>query len=365
MNRRTFLKTGLGLAGLSLSGCSISLQTSSVLISVARDPNDQYFIQTFTHNGEVTGCWPIPARAHDIAARPFSSEVVVFDRRPGKLLYHLDWHKPEQAIQTVNSDSLRHFYGHGVFSEDGRWLYTTENNLETLQGVVGIYDAGQGYKRAGEFQLDGSGPHEVAMMPDGETLVVALGGIKTHPDSGRTPLNPDNMKPALLYIDRDSGAELERQVLIDHALSIRHLDVMPDGTVAVGMQYQGDPGVLPLVALHQRGEPLKPVKATEAEWLSFHGYIASVCFMPDNNTLAVTSPRGNRVGLIDVMSGTLKTLIHNRDCSGAARTASGLLAISNGLGGIQLLKCQNGQAEEVSKAQFRHNQWDNHMLSLV
>ena len=353
------------MTGLSLSGCSTTSQSSSALISAARDPDGQYFIQTFTGSGKELGRWPIAARAHDIAARPSSSEVVVFDRRPGRLLYQLNWKQPERAMRSVLSDPSRHFYGHGVFSQDGRWLYTTENNLETLQGVVGVYDAERGYKKAGELALNGSGPHEIAMMPDGETLVVALGGIQTHPDSGRTTLNPDNLKPALLYIDRNTGAELEKQVFIDPALSIRHLDVSPEGTVAIGMQYQGDPDVLPLVALHQRGSPIKSVKATEAEWLTFHGYIASVCFLPDSNTLAVTSPRGNRIGLIDVMTGELKTLIHNRDCAGAAKTASGLLAVSNGLGNIQLLKCHHGRAVEVSMTPFRHSQWDNHMLSLV
>ncbi|WP_062268419.1 DUF1513 domain-containing protein [Endozoicomonas arenosclerae] len=362
-SRRTFLKTGLAFAGLSLSGCSISTRNSSVLISAARDPEGRHFIQAFTADGGKLGRWPIPARAHDIAARPSSSEVVVFDRRPGRLLYQLDWKKP-QEVDSVVSHPLRHFYGHGVFSQDGRWLYTTENDLETLNGIIGVYDAEKGYQKVREFTLSGPGPHEIAMMPDGNTLVVALGGIQTHPDSGRETLNPESLKPALLYIDRNTGDELERQVFVDPALSIRHLGVAPDGTVAIGMQYQGDPETLPLVALHQRGEPLKPVKATEAQWLALNGYIASVCFIPDSQTLAVTTPRGNRIGLIDASSGELKTLIHNRDCAGAATTASGLLAVSNGLGDIQLLKCHQGQAEEVSIARIKGCQWDNHMLSL-
>ena len=374
LSRRAFIKTGLSLAGLSLVGSSLmesntfSSSQNTALISAARNRQGQHFIQIVTMDGgsggTIQAAIPIPARAHDIAARPLSNEVVVFDRRPGQFLYHLDWTNPGAHFTAISSHPQRHFYGHGVFSHDGRWLYTTENDLNNLSGVIGIYDASDRFRRVGEWPLKGVGPHELALMPDGETLVVALGGIKTHPDTGRKTLNPETLSPALLYINRSSGAELERQTFIDPRLSIRHLDISSQGQVAVGMQFQGDPEGMPLVALHRQGEPLKPVVAKEEEWMSLNGYIASVCFLSEADTLAVTTPRGNRIALIDSLSGELKTLIHNKDCAGAARINATELAVSNGRGQIQRMTCRRGEAEVTGTVQYADTQWDNHMLAL-
>lgn len=364
LSRRRFLSAGLTVAALASLGCTVRQKNDKPLISVARDDSGQHAIHIFSSVEEQCIALNIPARAHDVEVRPGTSEVVVFDRRPGKRLYVLDVEHPE-GYQTVESAPDRHFYGHGVFSHDGRWLYTTENRLSDLSGIIGIYDAANGFQRQGEWVLDGHGPHEVAMMPDGETLVIALGGIKTHPDSGRKTLNPDSLQPALLYFNRLLGVEVERQVFVDNQLSIRHLDVSSDGLVAIGMQYQGELAEpLPLVALHRRGEPLQAVQAAEEQWLAFNGYIASVCCLPEASTLAISSPRGNKVGLVDLATGKLKTLLNNRDCAGLARMGDSRLVVSNGQGQIETMECLNGRARVLSHIRYEGIQWDNHMIAL-
>ena len=56
----------------------------------------------------------------------------------------------------------------------------TENNTINLEGKIGIsLLLRQGYKKIAEFDSYGIGPHELIMHPDGETLVIANGGIKT------------------------------------------------------------------------------------------------------------------------------------------------------------------------------------------
>ncbi len=42
-------------------------------------------------------------------------------------------------------------------------------------------------------------------MPGGRRLVVANGGLRTHPDTGRETLNPDDMSPNLALIDLATG----------------------------------------------------------------------------------------------------------------------------------------------------------------
>jgi hypothetical protein len=41
------------------------------------------------------------------------------------------------------------------------------------EGVIGVYDARANYKRIDEFPTFGIGPHDLALLPDGKTLVVA------------------------------------------------------------------------------------------------------------------------------------------------------------------------------------------------
>ena len=98
------------------------------------------------------------------------------------------------------------------------------------------------------------------LLADGRTMVIANGGIKTHPDSGADELNLPDMKPSLVYVDLATGDLLEEQSLAAelHQLSIRHLALAASDTVVFGCQYRGpEDDAPPLLGFHRRGE--KPV----------------------------------------------------------------------------------------------------------
>nr|WP_306800294.1 DUF1513 domain-containing protein [Endozoicomonas sp. YOMI1] len=78
---------------------------------------------------------PVPERLHDATLRPGTTEVVVFQRRPGYHFYAVDIDKA-YICKSIATAHQRHLYGHGIFSPNGKWLYTTENNLSSLQGVM-------------------------------------------------------------------------------------------------------------------------------------------------------------------------------------------------------------------------------------
>ena len=126
-------------------------------------------------------------------------------------------------------------------SPSGRILFATENDITRGQGVLGLYDAADGYRRVGEVDAAGIGPHDIALLPDGRTLAVANGGILTLPETGRAMLNLDSMQPSLNLIEAASGRLVEAQRLAPelHQLSIRHLAQAPDGLIAAGMQWEG------------------------------------------------------------------------------------------------------------------------------
>ena len=83
--------------------------------------------------------------------------------------------------QLISAATGRHFYGHGCLSADKSVLFTTENDYDAVKGVIGIRDA-KDFQSVGEYSSYGIGPHDIHLMPDGKTLVVANGGIQTHPD---------------------------------------------------------------------------------------------------------------------------------------------------------------------------------------
>ncbi len=126
-------------------------------------------------------------------------------------------------------------------------------------------DATDDYRLVGELPAHGVGPHEVVLMPDGKTLAVANGGIRTHPDHDRVPLNLATMQPSLTWLEIASGRQegAVRPPAALHQLGIRHATVNARGLVAVAMQYEGSKQErVPLVALAE-GEELRFLEAPD------------------------------------------------------------------------------------------------------
>jgi len=90
-------------------------------------------------------------------------------------------------------------------------------------------------------------------MADGR-IVVANGGIRTDPQH-RSKLNLGSMRPNLSRLSPD-GALLDEVEPPLPQNSIRHLALLPDGTVAFAMQREADPPEpLPQLGLWTPGTP--------------------------------------------------------------------------------------------------------------
>ncbi|WP_138935405.1 DUF1513 domain-containing protein [Roseovarius arcticus] len=299
---------------------------------------------------------PLPGRGHAAAAHPERPEAVAFARRPGTFAIVIDCAAGRQTAQMA-APTGRHFYGHGAFSLDGRWLYTTENDFEAARGVIGIWDAQHGYKRTGEFASGGTGPHEIRRMPGSDVLVVANGGIETHPASGRAKLNIAIMQPNLSYIDSGKVTETAALPPEMHRGSIRHIAVSQIGEVAFGMQWQGDEDGPALVGLHRRGGAIRLCTAPDTHLRAMQGYIGSITFAAGQREVAVTSPRGGLVQMFDTGSAKYLRSDAMADACGVAACTGGLI-VASGTGDLVRL----GR----DKAQVAHPglMWDNHLVSL-
>lgn len=120
-------------------------------------------------------------RSHVILAASLNGMVEAFSVLFRPPLESID---PEMADltngavrQTLMSPPGHHVYGHAAYSADGAHLYVTENACDDAEpGVLGVYDATDGYRPLGGLPTQGIGPHEVRLMPEGRTLAVANGG---------------------------------------------------------------------------------------------------------------------------------------------------------------------------------------------
>lgn len=262
----------------------------------------------------------------------------------------------------------RHVYGHGVFSRDGRLVYATENDFDGGRGVIGIYDARRDCRRIGELSAHGIGPHEIGLLPDGDTLVVTNGGIATHPDLPRIKLNFVDMEPSLCLVDRNDGTLLRKLVLPSslNRLSIRHLAVGPQGMVGIAMQYEGFPGdPVPLVALQQGEGNLHLLRGADTVLRAMKNYCGSACFDPGGDILAVSAPRGGLVTFWNVDDGHCLSSIRVDDgCGVAPGEEAGRFVISSSREGALTVDMRSGDIEPLTLADFESAGWDNHLAAV-
>lgn len=300
---------------------------------------------------------PLPGRGHAAAAHPTRAEAVAFARRPGRFAIVIDCVSGDE-IARMNAPEGRHFYGHGVFSADGKWLFTTENDYEAGAGRIGVWDVQAGYARVDEFSSGGVGPHDIRRLNGSDTLVVANGGIDTHPDSGRAALNLPVMAPNLCYILEGRIAETVTLPPEFHKDSIRHLAVSDTDQVALGMQWHGSDPEAPLIGLHRQGEAIRTGMAPRDLQRRMQGYVGSITFTRDHRHVAVTSPRGGIVQVFSAADGSFVESFEIEDASGIAPLGKGFL-VASGTG--HLYQLDLGQDPLSLTSPLR---WDNHLVAL-
>ena len=301
----------------------------------------------------------LPARGHDIALRPGGREWVALARRPGR--FGVAVRGDGQAPIWFSAKPDRHFFGHGVFAADGRLLYTTENDFARGQGVIGVRDVEAGYRQIGELPSYGIGPHDLALLSDGRTLVIANGGIRTHPNQRRAELNLAAMQPSLVYVDVETGERLEEQRLVPalHQLSIRHLAVARNDMVVFGCQFRGTgKGFPPLVGFHRRGEAPALVPAPDGTQAALRNYIGSVAADASGTIVAASAPRGGLITYWDVRSKRFLGTCELRDGCGLAPTHHGArFLLTSGEGWLA-----TGEAAGIVSQQLSRYHWDNHVI---
>ncbi len=330
------------------------------LIAACRRPDGSYSVVVLTLDGAIVRELPLKGRGHDIALDRARGQAVVFARRPGSFALAFDIKGRREPV-LFTTPANRHFYGHGVFSGDGRLLYATEHDNETRQGLLGVYNATAGYRRIGEIPTYGIGPHEVILLSDDKTLAVANGGIETHIETGREKLNVATMVPSLAFIDTASGALLaqHKQSGDLHKLSIRHVAADARGLIWFGGQWEGDTGETPeLVGCAGLDTPLRIIEPDTPMGAVLAGYIGAVAIDGDKRVLAASAPRAGRIVYVDTERAAIVGETQLMDGCGLTGISKSAFALSSGMG---VLQTEQPDHTHLTVASFPGRAFDNHL----
>ena len=137
--------------------------------------------------------------------------------------------------------------------------------------------------------------------------------------------------------------------------------VAPDGLVAVGMQWEGDPfEMVPLVATWDGAGELMLCDEGEPANLALQGHTGAIAFDPTGTIIAATSPQGHSAGLWrreDLVP--LASLAIPEVCGLCPGIEPGTVVMSSGLGGLWTVTA-DGTKHALDQARPA-SLWDNHL----
>lgn len=302
----------------------------------------------------------VPTRAHGLLVEPGGTLLAVA-RRPGDWL--LRW-RPAAGVEENAAGARRvaarppqwhwvepgrAFNGHALIHPDGGTLYTSETDLDSGAGLIGVRDAVTLAKRA-EWPSHGRDPHQIAWGPDGG-LWVANGGIETLPERGRVKLL-QHMDSSLARLDATTGARLGQWRLPDRRLSLRHLAWRGE-VLGIALQAEHDSAAerngAPVLALFD-GRSLRTAPVAQP----LAGYAGDIA--ATGAGFALGCPRAGAVALFDEKGGWQRLVASERACALASDGRGGLWA-----GGRWALRLSEREALRIGLPGLR---LDNHWTEL-
>ena len=349
-----------------------SLIVANTYFSAAKNPSGQFSIQQIDQRGKLKHNYDLPSRGHSFAVSD-GNYLVAIGRRPANFFLVIDLRSQRSTV--VYADIDRRFYGHGVFSPAGEYLYLTENDLQTGMGKVGVYLVANGFKKIKEFSSFGIGPHDIAFDKHNQQIVIANGGIKTHPATGRKKLNIESMQSSLVHIDPITGEMLGKTQLANELRfnSIRHLALDSLGNVYISLQNQKPNKQECLLAIFNSDtKSIVPCEIPITVSGKLNNYLGDICLDQSEQYFMATSPRGDQALIYD-SSGQFLDAVTISDVCGVAKNVNNReFTVTSGSGLIFQLTFDE-ELKRLSKFEFTKPKftsletinrlsWDNHLL---
>ncbi len=348
----------LAVAGGALWPRAWAASSASATLVAAWEASNQYRVGLISVMGDrwsVQQSVTVPTRPHALLAEP-DGTVLAVARRPGDWL--LRWHPGTAQQQWHWTTGDRRFNGHAIGAADGARIWTTETDLDTAQGRLGVREA-RSLEQTDEWATHGMDPHELLALPEplgnfpAGTLMVANGGIPTRPETGRSKRQLDRMDASLVALNPQTGALLGQWRLADPFLSIRHL-AWNASTPRLGIALQAehptaeDRWRAPVLAVWD-GDRL----FTAPEPTDLRGYGGAVAARPGSGFL-VGCPRANAVAVFDANARWLHSLTLPDACAVAVGAGRWWVAASSGV------LHGEGRSPQLATSANGSPRWDNH-----
>ena len=103
-----------------------------------------------------------------------------------------------QRIKRIEPSKDHHFYGHALFPPMALSSLHRKITIQLAKEGSFIRDWPSG-NILQSFNSNGIGPHESVFLND-QVLIIANGGLMTHPREDRDILNLDTMQPNVTYL---------------------------------------------------------------------------------------------------------------------------------------------------------------------
>lgn len=369
-SRRSFLQGSFALGSLALtpstSWATDTLEPRAQFVSGFGTKNQQYGAALWSPGADAKTLIPTQGvRLHKAVQSPDGDTILAVARRPGTLGFAHNQKTKRQS--QFKSAPQRHFFGHAHFSETGTHVFTTENAYDAEEGRIGVRNVADAYAQIADWPSYGIGPHDLVMSTGGSEIVIANGGILTHPDQPRAKLNIETMDPSLSVIDATTGKLLHQARLPKylHQLSVRHLAQAGDSVLFCCQdQIRRFETVSLLGKMTKRGE-LVLFEAPGDMWRRMQGYVGSVETDPSETYVVATSPRGGLALFWTIEGGHFLGAVHSPDVCGAAKgDHAGELVLSTGAGDMLTVSLASGKPSLVAR-QTTSLRWDNHLTRLA
>lgn len=258
---------------------------------------------------------PMQFLAHGIHRNPQQqNRLAIFEKKgPHACEFDLVARKivREIPIVTKPGQAQRYFYGHGSYSLDGQTLFSTETELDGLNGLIGIRNS-RDLAYLGEFPTYGKEPHECKLIDGGKTLVVTNGG-------GASQGAP----PTVTYIDINSQQLLEKIELSNAKLNTGHLAISDKGELVVisaprvGLANTSLGGV----SIRPEGGQLQSIARPQRVTQRMRGEALSVAIDTASGIAAVTHPDGGMITFWSIADRSLRKVIELPHPRGVELTA--------------------------------------------
>lgn len=288
MDRRSFIKftagCGISVAALgSISSCSFGSRWGTILgggkyaLQTSGQPQvQQAFVSVTEGNPHLINLSFLP---HGIAIDPNHLTRVFTFEKIGYGACEIDLDN-QRMVRMIPPGKDRLFYGHGVASPDGNYLYCTETVINSSQGVIAVRDLAT-LDLVGEFPSYGHAPHDCQLIDDGRVMVITNGGGTL--DSG--------YRPSVAFVEVQTQKLLQKLYLDNERLNTGHLAMVDDGMAVVSAPRAGlGAGQVGGVSLWLPDERMVSMSEPKEVLARLRGEALSVAVAEEHDMVVATHP---------------------------------------------------------------------------